>query len=336
MSADSVRVERIAQSSNELAFLSAIVDRLTDDMPRAVYADWLEEKGDSRSLLLRHFVEACRAGKELLPLDGAPTAWADLTGLTITQKIIESGLRDWRNELLALARPALRLEVGEASFDDPPPVPDAIGTTRLGGDPDLPIGTSYPTAADGVPLHFLSQFDLSDLRGTIAGRAFPLSGLLSIFRTQSDGKNCYPTRADCPRLVQFTPPGTRLVRVPRPVDQMDPPAPFRPGLRLVETLRLPGEFRQWPGVSLSCEQASKFDRVFPTNLGGTAYILLGHVTHGNTGEEPIRNRPDWVQLLLVPYNEGPDFGISDMSLSYQLPAADLKAARFDRLEATFG
>ena len=34
--------------------------------------------------------------------------------------------------------------------------------------------------------------------------------------------------------------------------------------------------------------------------------------------------------------EGPDFGQSDMSLSYQLPAADLKAGRFDRLEATFG
>jgi hypothetical protein len=63
---------------------------------------------------------------------------------------------------------------------------------------------------------------------------------------------------------------------------------------------------------------------------------LGHVTHGNVGEEPLKDRPDWVQLVLVPYFEGPDFGISDMSLSYQLPAADLKAGRFDRLEATFG
>lgn len=206
----------------------------------------------------------------------------------------------------------------------------------MGGDPDLPSGASYPTAADGVPLHFLGQFNLADLQGTIAGRAFPSSGLLLIFRPQSDGKNCYPAAADCPRLVQLVPRGTRLARLPRPVGLTDPPAPFRPGLRLVETLRLPGVIRRWPGVTLSHEKASQLDQVFATNLGGTAYLLLGHVTHGNTGEEPIKDRPHWVQLVLVPYFEGPDFGVSDMSLSYHLPAGDLKAGRFDRLEATFG
>ncbi|HJZ93124.1 MAG TPA: DUF1963 domain-containing protein [Gemmataceae bacterium] len=312
------------------------MDHLTDDAPRLVYADWLEERDDPRGPVLRKFVLACRAGKKLPSLDGVPPAWADLTGLTITQKVVACGLRDRRNELLAFARPALRLEVGEANFDNPPPTPPAIGATRLGGDPDLPVGASYPTAANGVPLHFIGQFDLSDLQGTVAGRAFPASGLLSIFRTQSDGKNCYPTPDDCPRLVQFAPRGTRLARAARPTGLMDPPAPYRPGLRLVETLRLPGEFRKWPGVTLSDDQASEFDGVFPTNLGGTAYVLLGQVTHGNTGEEPLKDRPDWVQLVLIPYFEGPDYGVSDMSLSLHLPASDLKAGRFDRLEATFG
>ncbi|OWK38174.1 hypothetical protein [Fimbriiglobus ruber] len=91
-----------------------------------------------------------------------------------------------------------------------------------------------------------------------------------------------------------------------------------------------------PGVSLTYEQASQLDSVFPTNLGDTVYLVLGHVTHGNIGEEPLCDRPDWGQLVLVPYFEGPDYGISDVSLSYQLPAADLKAGQFDRLEATFG
>jgi uncharacterized protein (TIGR02996 family) len=336
MAADTVKVERVAQSSEELALLCGIVDHLTDDTWRLVYADWLEERSDARGPLLRRFVQAFTAGEELPSLDGVPAAWADLTGLTIIQKIVESGLGDWRDELLAVARPALRLEVEEANFDDPPPAPDAIGTTRLGGDPDLPVGASYPTAADGVPLHFLGQFDLADLQGTVAGRAFPPAGLLSLFRTQEDEGSCYPTPADYPRLVRFTPPKTRLARLARPVVRDVPLAPFRPGLRLVETLRLPAAFWKWPGVSLSYEQASRLDDIFPTNLGGTAYILLGHVTHGNTGEEPIKDRPDWVQLVLVPYTEGPDFGVSDMSLSYCLPAADLKAGRFDRLEATFG
>ena len=237
---------------------------------------------------------------------------------------------------MAITRPALRIEVREANFDEPPPTPSALGTTRLGGDPDLEVGASYPTSVDGEPLHFLGQFDLADFAGTIAGLAFPPSGLLSIFRPQSDWKNCYPYAEDCPRLARLTPVGTRLARLPRPEALTDSPAAFRPGLQLVETLRLPGEYIKWPGISLADEETSQLNDLFPTNLGGTAFILLGHVTHGNTGEETLRDRPDWVQLILVPFFEGPDFGISDMSLSYQLPAADLKAGRFDRLEATFG
>jgi uncharacterized protein (TIGR02996 family) len=336
MVADSVVIEKAGLSSDEFGFLAHIVSRPADDAGRLVYADWLEEQGDPRGSFLRNFVEAYRANEPLPDLGGVPAAWADVVGLTITAKVAEAGLRRWGGELLSLARPALRIEAGEANFDDPPPPPTASGTTRLGGDPDLARGTDYPTGADGVPLHFLGQFNLADFQGTVAGLSFPADGLLSLFRPQSDGKNCYPTPEDCPRLVRVTPIGTRLARVPRPVGLTDQPAPFRPGLRLVETLRLPAEFSKWPGVSLTYEQASRLGEVFPTNLGGTAYILLGHVTHGNIGEEPLKDRPDWVQLVLLPYFEGPDYGISDMSLSYQLPAADLKAGRFDRLEATFG
>jgi uncharacterized protein (TIGR02996 family) len=332
-----VKVERVAGSPEELALLGGIVDHPADDRRRLVYADWLEERGDARGPLLRRFVECHRSGKPLPPLKGVPAAWADLTGLTIMAKVAECGLCRWRDELLALARPALRLEVREADFDDPPRAPRKLGTTRLGGDPDLPAGASYPTAADGTPLHFIGQYDLADLRGTVAGRAFPPAGLLLIFRPQSeDGVTCTFAFADFPRLVQFAPPGARLARLPRPTGLPDLPAPFRPGLRLVETLRLPGEPRQWPGVTLSDEQYDQLDEVFPTNLGGTAYLLLGHVTHGNTGEEPLKDRPGWVQLVLVPHFEGPDYGVTDCSLSYHLPAEDLKAGRFDRLEATFG
>jgi uncharacterized protein (TIGR02996 family) len=336
MSFNRVHVERVAETPEELAFLGQIVDHPTDDSARVIYADWLEERDDARASLLRQFLEAFRARGPLPSLDNASAAWADLTGLTIMQKLAEVGLNDWRDELLAHARPALRLEVEEADFDHPPPTPDALGTTRLGGDPDLPVGASYPMAVDGAPLHFLSQFDLADLQGTVGGRAFPEAGLLSIFRTQAEGKNCFPHQKDYPNLVRYTPPGTQLARLARPANPEEPLAPFRRGLRIVETLRLPAGYRDWPGVTLTREQDSQFDEVFPTNLGGEAYILLGHVTHGNTGEEPLKDRPDWVQLVLVPFTEGPDYGISDESLSYQLPAADLKAGRFARLEATFG
>ena len=337
MSTDSVVVERVARSADELALLTRIVEQPTNDLIRLVYSDWLEEQGDPRGVLLRRFVGAFQTKQELPALTDVPTAWADLTGLTITEVFVKSGLTELRDNLLALARPALRIEVSEANFDDPPPTPSELGTTRLGGDPDLPVGAEFPVSTVGPPHHFLAQLNTADLQGTVAGLAFPPSGLISIFRPHSDGiKNPELYLADFPGYVRYATGDTPLARFPRPTGLIDPPAPFRPGLRLVETLRLPGEFRQWSGVTLSSDQASQFDDVFPTNLGGTAYILLGHVTHGNIGEEPLKDRPDWVQLVLVPFFEGPDYGISDMSLSYHLPAADLKAGKFDRLEATFG
>lgn len=334
----SVTVERAANSSDEFSFLAAIVDNLTDDTLRLVYADWLEERDDPRGRLLRQFVEAAEAGTELPSIDDVPAVWADITGLTIIQKIHQCGVQKWRDELLSHVRPALRIEAEEADFENPPGVPETIGTTRLGGDPDLPAGATYPTANDGSPLHFLSQFSLQDLQGTLTGRLFPSTGLMSIFRIQveEDECSCYIDEADFPRLVQFAPEGTELVRLPRPADPIEPPAPFRPGLRLVETLRLPANSRDWPDVSIPEDEHDALDGIFPTNLGGTFYLLSGHVTHGNTGEEPLCDRPDWVQLVLVPYFEGPDYGVTDMSLSYHLPASDLKAGQFERLESTFG
>jgi len=341
MQSTSSIVERVGRSSEEFALLCAIVDDLASDTPRREYATWLQALDDQRGLLLNEFLAACDAGRELPSLEGVSSAWCDITGLTIIGKIAESQTQAFRDEILASARPALRLVVDELvvdvrDFRSTLPAPDALGTTRLGGDPDLPAGASFPTAADGVPLHFLGQFNLADFQGTVGGRAFPASGLLSLFRTQSDGMNCYSKNADFPRLVQLTPQNSRLTRLVRPTGLMDPPDPYRPELQIVETLRLPADLSKWPDTPISQDDYWKLDRVYPTNLGGTAYIVLGHVTHGSICDEPICDRPDWVQLVLVPYTEGPDFGVNDMSLSYHLPAADLKTGRFDRLEATFG
>ena len=211
-----------------------------------------------------------------------------------------------------------------------------MGTTRLGGDPDLPAGSEFPTDSRGGPLHFLGQFDLEEIHGFVGGRAFPADGLLSIFRTQAEGKNCYPGPADWPRFVRRIPKGTTLERSARPEGNGEPPAPYRPDLVLRDSLRLPASPDKWAGLTIDYKQMWRFDGLLPATLRGEAFILLGHAVHGNTGDEPLLERPDWLQLLLVPFVEGPDFGISDMSLSLHLPAADLKLGRFDRLETSFG
>jgi hypothetical protein len=41
------------------------------------------------------------------------------------------------------------------------------------------------------------------------------------------------------------------------------------------------------------------------------------------------------RVVVAAGRKGSAYGVSDMSLSLHLPAADLKAGRFDRLDVTF-
>lgn len=114
-------VECVADSAEEFALLCDVVDHLADDGPRRIYADWLEERGDERGIFLREFLATYDAGSELPPLADVPADWADLTGLKIIERIAVAGIREFRDEVLSFARPALRLDVDEPDFDNPLP-----------------------------------------------------------------------------------------------------------------------------------------------------------------------------------------------------------------------
>ena len=89
------------------------------------------------------------------------------------------------------------------------------GTTRFGGEPDLPPGTAWPTSADGAPLNFVAQFDLSSMPPLNDGR-LPASGVLSLFVAEdADG---YP-RIEAPEAcsVLYVPAGRRSNAPPRRV-----------------------------------------------------------------------------------------------------------------------
>ena len=47
-----------------------VLANLTDDLPKLVYADWLEERGDERGVFLREFVAVARSGGELPEASG--------------------------------------------------------------------------------------------------------------------------------------------------------------------------------------------------------------------------------------------------------------------------
>jgi len=294
-------------------------------------------------------VEAVKSGGDLPPLTDLQQEWQDVTGITIVQLAIETDFRKHTVRLLEIARPALKLIVGEPDFQDPPATPDEIGTTRLGGDPDLP--EAYPHTSDGRPFVFLGQFNVSDFAGTIVEDFFPETGVMSMFRTPTESTvGCFPTQEDEPKLVQYASDPSQLTRTARPKissDEKDypdqdrdgfdnegnPPSvhlPYRPDLKFVETLSLPAHTTtDW----LETEDDT-WD--FEEKLERDPFLLLGHVAHGNTGEDMIHEDPELVQLLRLPYMEGPDYGVTDCNLSILIAAADLRAGRLDRSKSSFG
>lgn len=97
----------------------------------------------------------------------------DTTALLAT--LTQAGLSRIAPDLRQLARPSIRLTARQASEAAIP-----AGASKLGGSPDLPAGTPWPTGK-GAPLGFVAQIRLADVHGLEPAQALPASGLLSFF-----------------------------------------------------------------------------------------------------------------------------------------------------------
>lgn len=103
------------------------------------------------------------------------------------------GLGDYVNEVRAMGRRALRMvleKVEHDDFEDEDDFEDVeeevdeierpVGTSRVGGDPDVPPEFEWPMAED-VPLTFVAQINLEEVAGSKHLSELPLGGLLSFF-----------------------------------------------------------------------------------------------------------------------------------------------------------
>jgi hypothetical protein len=138
-------------------------------------------------------------------------------------------LTSYDEAILAAARPAIHLEYAEDTGPDEP-----LGTSRLGGDPDLPEDVPWP-AHDGRRLTFMAQLAMSDL-GVPEGWPLPREGTLSIFKGDDED------RFEVPHRVLYLPPGTALVRRSTPEE----PPPSDEGHPRLGCKRLRFE----PGISI--------------------------------------------------------------------------------------
>jgi uncharacterized protein YwqG len=100
---------------------------------------------------------------------------SDTMATNLRDQFKAAGLSRIAPTLEALAAPSLRLKTRAADDQQL-----ALGVTKLGGLPDLPAGTAWP-AWNGVPLGFVAQIHLDELRAYPVAPALPVNGWLHFF-----------------------------------------------------------------------------------------------------------------------------------------------------------
>lgn len=96
----------------------------------------------------------------------------------LAEAIAHHGLTAYSAEIRALARATVLLGV-EPRAELP------VGSSKLGGTPDLPNTLTWPTNADGNLIAFLGQIDLASLPPS--GQPLPRVGMLYVFSDQVGG-----------------------------------------------------------------------------------------------------------------------------------------------------
>jgi uncharacterized protein (TIGR02996 family) len=319
----------------EADLLAVVAADLRDDKAKLVYADWLEEQDDPRGEFLRKFVKAARGSpRDPLPSSRAfPEAWRDLVGITLIEEIPDFRLSRWKDELLALARPAVTITTARVEEGSNLPV----GSSKFGGFPDLSGETAWPLR-ENQPFGFLAQINLADVAITVACRDLPSSGLLSFFGMAKVASD--PAQGDNSswRLI-YTPDlaGLRRGVPPSPLGGYDPVFDYRwkdyypeCRLRFAEVLDLPDCYSkrfQETGIDFGHRWEDYY--TLRTRLRDSQHHLFGYTRSPTLGYDPLPG-PDWLHLCSLGRDDNVGWGwADDDSLYWFITRADLQARRFD-------
>jgi uncharacterized protein YwqG len=121
-------------------------------------------------------------------------------------------------QVSSLIRPGIALAA--TSSGTPSGIPHAV--SRLGGHPDMPKGTEWPTR-DDVPMEFIAQLRLADLAKHDVEGLLPKTGHLLFFQNTQWGVSDMDEDAkyDCARVLYFDVDDGALVRTAPPRVEME-------------------------------------------------------------------------------------------------------------------
>lgn len=155
----------------------------------------------------------------------------------------------------ALARPALRLVLQPAGAGG-----GAAGTSRIGGQPDLPAGTAWPEK-QGAPLAFVGQIRLEEAAPLDTAHLLPSVGLLSFFYDAAqETYGADPADREGFRVIRFTGDMAGLQRVAFP-QALPAEARFQPCVVTFTTELTIAQSPplEIPGLAWSPEQQKRYE-----------------------------------------------------------------------------
>lgn len=133
----------------------------------------------------------------------------------LAERLRAHGLGRVSPGLLALARPAIHLDLTRVQDE----ATLAIGSSKIGGRPDLPATVSWPTASDGAALPFIAQIHLAAITAFEREGELPHDGLLSFFYAMNEADGSGMRAGDDPSAwrVLWTPDDNA------PLRRLEPP-----------------------------------------------------------------------------------------------------------------
>jgi uncharacterized protein YwqG len=305
----------------EVERLAGVIAAHWTDKAILDYAQWLEKQGDARGQLLRALLAAVTD----FTVDRPDTtriskAWLGLSGITLLEAMKEHQLLGQREATARLARTTVTMRTRPATEND-----DAIGTTKLGGRPDLPDRVGWPVCSKGS-LAFLGQFRLEDLAGTQAALLLPTEGMLSFFIFNDAENGCAGAGLSFPPVI-----GSDMVRVIHTKD-----------LTNLRRLPEPNDLGEWNQVAPTRLVMFYESLDFPRNSEHEeTYELADEIGHWTTNhffgyaaykrmDEPEEFRDSFVHF--VTFNNVGDlpFAWGDgADLYFYIRDADLQIGKFD-------
>lgn len=159
---------------DEYGLLAAVLASPHDDLPKLVYADWLEERGDPRGPFLRHWVLAKQARKPRpKPRRGIGKCWLSVVGYLLDAQLSDFGEPAWADAARQTAEPGILVRTKPLKGKALP-----TGASKMGGLPDLHPDTEWPEG-ERSPAAFVAQWNLAELATSPVCRNLPRIGLLS-------------------------------------------------------------------------------------------------------------------------------------------------------------